>query len=123
MNHSGKFLRFVKLIMAFFIFAMLVLAGCAGESVRVEFPVNHPANPEAHETEFTLPQNLFQTDAAVMEGGTETDSMMNHKTHEESGKQHMDHNMGTDKESPADSESTKKPDHREGNNQHKEHSQ
>ena len=123
MNHPRKFLRFVKLIIAFFIFEMLVLAGCAGESVRVEFPINHPANPEAHETEFTLPQNPFQTDVAAMEGETETDSMMKHKTHEESGEQHMNQNMGTKKGSLPDSESPKNPDHRKDDNLHKEHSQ
>ena len=123
MNHSGKFPRVALLIMAFFIFAILMLVGCAGESVRVEFPISHPANPEALEAEFTPPQNPFQTDIAVMKEEPETDSMMKHKTHEKRGKQHVDHNMGADEEGRSDSKSTKKSGHGEGNNQHKEHSQ
>jgi hypothetical protein len=121
MKYPRKSPKLLKLILAVLIFAMSVLIGCAGESVRVEFPINHPANPEAHETEFILPQNPFQTDVAVMEGETETDSMMKHNLHEESSKQHMDHDMEHKKEIQSESESIKKPAHLESGNQHQEH--
>lgn len=113
----------MKLIRVVFIFAILVLTGCAGKSVSVEFPINHPANPQALETEFTPPQNPFRTDVAGMEGEPERDSMMKHKTHNENGKPHFGHGMETDKENGADSESTMKPDHRDGHHQHKGYSQ
>jgi hypothetical protein len=58
-----------------------------------------------------------------MKGESTPDSMMKHKTDEESGKQHMDHNMGTKKGSELDSDSTKKSGQGEGDNQHKGHSQ
>lgn len=93
MKHPRKSLIYLKLIPAFFIFIMLVLIGCAGESVRVEFPINHPANPEALETEFAPPQNPFKTDVVVMEEEPETDSMMKHKTPAESGNMHQEHNQ------------------------------
>ena len=109
--------RFSIVLMIFFII------GCASEPVKVDLPANHPANPEAQEAEFAPPPNPFQEDVTVMKGESTPDSMMKPKTHEESGKQHMDHNMGTKKGSRPDSESTKKSDHGEGDNQHKGHSQ
>ncbi len=105
------------------VLTLLVIAGCAGEAVQVEFPLNHPANPQAPESRFIPPQNPFQTDVAAMQEESTKDSTLKHKTHKESGKQYKDHYMGTDKESRSDSESTMKPDHREGDNQHKGHSQ
>ena len=123
MNHPGKFPKFIKFILAFPIFAVLVLMGCAGEPVQVEFPINHPANPEAQETEFTPPPNPFQEDVTAMKGESTPDSMMKHKTHEERSKQPMDHDMGTNKGSEPDSESTKKSGDGEGGNQHQEHNQ
>jgi hypothetical protein len=123
MHHSSKSPKFIKLILAFFMFTLLMLTGCAGGSVQVEFPINHPANPEALETEFTPPPNPFQTDVAGIEREPETDSMMKHKTNKESGKQPMDHNTGTQKGSQPASESTKKSGHGEGDNQHEGYSQ
>jgi hypothetical protein len=123
MNHPRKSPKFIKLIPTFFVFTLLMLTGCAGGSVEVEFPIAHPANPEALEAEFTPPPNPFQTNVAGMEMEPEADSMVKHKTNQESGKQQMDHNMGTKKRSQSDSESTKKSDHGKGENQHKGHSQ
>ena len=99
------------------------IIGCVSEPVKVDLQANHPADPEAQEVEFTPPPNPFQADVTVMKGESTPDSMMKHKTHEESGEQHTDHNMGTKKGSRPDSESTKKPDHRKDDNLHKEHSQ
>lgn len=33
--------------------------GCMGDSVKVDLPQNHPANPEAQETAFIPPPNPF----------------------------------------------------------------
>ena len=109
--------RFLITLTIFFII------GCASEPVKVDLQANHPANPEAQEAEFTPPPNPFQKDVTAMQGESTPDSMMKPKTHEESGEQHMDHNMGTEKGSRPDSESPKKPDHRKDDNLHKEHSQ
>ena len=66
---------------------MLFIAGCAGGAVRVDFPLNHPVNPQAPESSFRPPQNPFQTDVAAMEEESTKDSTMKHKTPKESGKQ------------------------------------
>ena len=107
----------VILIMTFFII------GCASDPVKVELPANHPANPGAQEAEFIPPPNPFQEDVTAMKGESTPDSMMKHKTQEERGQQHMDHNMGTKKGSEPDLDSTKKSGHGEDDNQHKGHSQ
>jgi hypothetical protein len=83
----------------------VIIAGCAGEAVRVEIPLSHPANAQAPEAKFSPPQNPFQTDIAVMEEESETDSKMKHNMHEAPGKQKMDHNMGIDKMNRSGSES------------------
>ena len=99
------------------------IIGCASEPVKVDLPANHPSNPGAQEAEFVPPPNPFQEDDRAMQMESTTDSMMKHKTHGERSMQHMDHNMGTEKKSPSDSESTKKSGHGEGNHQHKGHGQ
>jgi hypothetical protein len=109
--------RFSIVLVFFFII------GCASEPVKVDLPANHPANPGAQEAEFIPPPNPFQQDVTAMKGESTPDSMMKHKTHEERGQQHMDHNMGTKKESKPDSDSTKKSGHGEDENQHKGHGQ
>lgn len=108
---------FLILLMTFFII------GCASEPVKIDLPANHPSKPEAQEAEFNPPPNPFQQDATAMKGESTPDSMMKHKPPKESGKQHMDHNMGTKKGAQSDSESTKKSGHGESDNQHKGHSQ
>ncbi len=117
MNQQGKFL---KTIYAFPIFAVLVLMGCGGEAVKIEFPINHPANPEALEADFTPPHNPFSTDVAEITEEPQTDSMMKHKMPEAGGPQHGDHGMGNDKEHRSDPETTIKPDHGGGNHTRKE---
>jgi len=115
--------KFGKRIKIFLTLAMLFITGCAGDPVRVEFPISHPANSEAYEAEFISPQNPFQTDFAAMERNSTSDSMMEPKMRKKSSKQHMDHDMGHNKEIQSESESTKKSDHRKDDNLHKEHSQ
>ena len=116
LNYSAARL-FLILLMAFSII------GCASEPIKADLPANHPANPHAQEAEFTPPPNPFQEDVTAMKGESTPDSMMKHKTQEERGQQHMNHNMGTKKESEPDSDSTKKSGHKEDDNQHKGHSQ
>ena len=97
---------FLLLSVTFFII------GCVSEPVKVDLSANHPANPEAQEAEFIRPPNPFQEDVSAMKVESATDSMMKHKTHDESGQNQMHHDMGT-----------KKSDHGHDDNQHKEHRQ
>ena len=108
---------FLILSMTFFII------GCASEPVKVDLPVDHPANPGAQESEFTPPPNPFQTDIANIKGKPEAESMMKHKMHKEKDQPHSGHSMGMEKKHGSDSEPIMKPDQGEGNDQHKEHSQ
>ena len=72
---------------------MLVIAGCAVEPMRIEFPIDSPVNPEANETVFIPPPNPFQTDVAAMEGVPSTDSTTPPETRKEMGQPHLDHSM------------------------------
>ena len=99
------------------------IIGCASEPIKIGLPANHPTNPDAQEAASTTPPNPFKEDVTALKRQPAPDSMMKHETHEERSMQHMDHNMGTDKKSPPDSESTKKSGHGEDDNQHKGHSQ
>lgn len=118
MNHQGKSPKIIQFIRAFLIFTILVLMGCAGRPAPVEFPVNHPANPEAFETEFIPPQNPFRTKVVLIEERPETDSMIKHTMPEAGSPQHGDHNMNSDKddkERRSDPKTIVKPNHGEGN--------
>ena len=86
--------------------------GCVSDPVKVDLSANHPANPEALEAAFILPPNPFQEDVSAMKLESATDSLMKHKTHDESGQKHMHHNMGT-----------KNSGHGQDDSQHKEHRQ
>ena len=108
---------FLILLMIFFII------GCVSDPAKVDLSANHPANPGAQEAEFRTPPNPFKEDVNAMKAESTPDSMMKHKTQEESGHQHMDHNVGTKKGEEPDSDSTKKSGHGEGDNQHKGHRQ
>ena len=92
MRHSKTSLKYFKLILAFCIFIALGVIGCAGESVRVELPANHPANPQALETQFVPPQNPFRTDVAT-EGEPAADVMLKHKTPAEKENMHQEHHQ------------------------------
>lgn len=124
MHHrQAKRTEFRKSITVFLGCTILVIAGCAAEPMRVEFPIDSPVNPEANETAFTPPPNPFQTDVAAMEGGTATDSSMPPETREEMSQPHMDHNMGQKEDNPSAGESSKKTPHEKNENQHQEHPQ
>lgn len=105
------------------LFIIFFIVGCAGEPLKVDLPLEHPANPAAQESEFIPPPNLFQVNIADMEGKPEGESVMKHKMQKEKGPQHGGHSMGMEKESGSASEPTMKPDQSEANHQHKEHSQ
>ena len=115
MNHNGKYKKFLVFIHAIPIFGVLVFSGCAGEPVKIEFPFNHPANPEAFEANFTPPQNPFRTDVAETTEESQTESMMKHEMPEADAPQHGGHNMGDDKEPSSAPETTMKPGHGGGN--------
>lgn len=103
---------------AFGILSILLLSfsivGCVSEPVKINWPANHPANPETQEVEFIAPQNPFETNMAAMNEDPDKDSMMKHTMPKESSMKHMDHNMGTEK---------KETEHSEEHNHQQEHSQ
>ena len=103
---------YLVLLVAFFII------GCVSDPVKVDLSANHPANPEAQEAEFIPPPNPFQEDVSAMKMESTSESMMKHKPQKESGKQHMNHQMGPDKKNHSDSESKMKPKEAEGHDQH-----
>jgi hypothetical protein len=96
---------------------------CVSEPVKINWPANHPANPETQEAEFIAPPNPFETNMAGIQKDPDEDSMMKHTMPKESGMQHMDHSMATDKKDHSDSESKIKPEHPEDHSRHQEHSQ
>lgn len=102
----------------FILLVTFFMIGCVSDPVEVDLPANHPANPEAQEAEFIPPPNPFQEDVSSMKMESTTESMVKHKPQKESGKQHMNHHMGTDKKSHSDSESKMKPEETEGHDQH-----
>ena len=99
-----------------------LIMGCVSEPVNINWPADHPANSESQEAEFIRPNNPFEMDMAAMTEDPDKDSMMNHTMPQESGMQHMDHNMGTDKKDHSESESKMKPEYTEDHHQHQEHS-
>jgi hypothetical protein len=121
-NHINR-RKFGNRIKPFLAVTILFIAGCAGESVRVEFPLSHPANPEAYEAEFISPQNPFQKDFTEMERKTTSDSIMEPNARQKGSKQPMDHGMGPMKENQSESPSKKNPAQMGSGNQHQEHNQ
>ena len=73
-DHPLKSIKLKNSLKIFTVLTLLFVAGCAGETVRVEFPLNHPANPQAPESWFIPPQNPFQTDVAAMQEESESQS-------------------------------------------------
>ncbi len=66
----------------------LFLLGCAGEPVRIELSLDHPANPEAAESAFHPPPNPFLDEAQVPLPQTDNRPTM---PDPESTEQPMDH--------------------------------
>ena len=118
-----KNLRYSTFGVSFILLISLLFMGCVSEPVKINWPANHPANPETQEAEFIPPPNPFEMDIAVMNEEQDNDPTIKHSMPKESGMQHMDHKMGTDKKKPSASESNMKSDHTQGHNQHQEHSQ
>ena len=106
-----------------FLAVIFFLMGCVSDPVKINWPENHPANPEIQETEFIRPQNPFESNMADKKDEPDKDPMIKHKMPKESGMQHMDHSKGTDKKEHSGSESKMKLEHTEGHTQHQEHSQ
>lgn len=102
---------------------MAILIGCAAEPVRVEFPADHPANPQALETPFTPPPNLFQTDMAVKHAEPAADSSMMPKQPQSTEEHSMDHQMDTEKNSKPRPKSKMQHDQDNSKQQHQEHNQ
>jgi len=105
---SGCFLTMVVL---FF------LIGCTGESVKVDLPANHPANPQSPETAFIPPPNPFQESIPMAGQEAGSSSSMTHEAHPSTQQPHMTHQMDQMQNGSRSSQDA------EVENQHKEHSQ
>lgn len=121
---SPKFRKTERLLM---LSVMFLIIGCASKPATIDLPADHPANPQAGATAFTLPQNFFKTDFTAMQEQSTSDSTMNHEPHEKQGQQHMDHGMQGMESKKNDgqpgAESMKKSVPVEGGHQHQEHTQ
>lgn len=113
LNHS-VFGFFLILNMLFFI------TGCASESVKVDLPANHPANPHSPETAFTPPPNPFQNNVPMAKHEADSSSSMTHEKHKPAHQHQMSpemDKMGHDSK-PSHAAEGQNPEH-----QHKEHNQ
>lgn len=100
-----------------------LVMGCVSEPAKINWPLNHPANPATQEAEFIRPPNPFESNMAVIEEAPNKDAMMNHTMPKESDMHQMDHSMGTDKKKHSDSQPKMQPEHSQEHDQHQEHSQ
>lgn len=71
--------------------AVITLIACAGQPMRTELPISHPANPRAQATPFTLPPDIFHGDIHIYETRPTPDSSMTHNQHEKPEKKLMNH--------------------------------
>ena len=96
------------------------IIGCASEPVKVDLPVNHPANPNAPETAFTPPPNPFQNNDPVTATESDRSSSMTHQKHQPAHQHQTSSEMDKTGHDPGASHAS------EGQNsehQHKEHHQ
>ncbi|MGD2270674.1 MAG: hypothetical protein PVI06_09770 [Desulfobacterales bacterium] len=96
-----------------FIFALIYL-GCAAKPVKIEFAVDHPANPSAPETAFLPIPNPFEERTASFVVPEDNTAIGHDK--------HKDMQMHHQKEAQKNKESHKKPVKPSGNkHSHGEH--
>ena len=103
---------FIMLSITFFII------GCASEPVKVDLPVNHPANPKSNETAFTPPPNPFQQHMPLTEHKEASQSSMMNEEQSPAQQHQMTHQMpgmGHDSKPEQESEAANPE------KQHKEH--
>ena len=102
------------------IFIIFTVFGCASEPVKVDLPVNHPANPQAQESVFIPPPNPFQKNIPMAEHETSGSPSMTHTEHQQTHQHQMTHQMEQMSKDPDSSPESveENPDH-----QRKEHNQ
>ena len=105
---------FLILLMSFFII------GCASEPIKVDLPVNHPANPRSRETAFIPPPNPFQDNFPMTRHDTESNSSMTHEKNKPAHKHQMSHEMD---KMVQDSKPPHASEKQNSEHQHKEHNQ
>ena len=81
-------------------FIVFFLVACAGEAIKIDLPLNHPANPEADETAFIPPPNPFHGHV-LMEMGDSPPSTQ--KKHIPAHQHQMNDQMGKDSMSAPES--------------------
>jgi hypothetical protein len=92
-----------------------LLFACASEPVKVDLPVNHPANPQSQETAFIPPPNPFQNNIPKVEHKGGSTSSMTHEKHQPAHQHQMSPQMEHDSKSSQGSEE------QNSEHQHKEH--
>ena len=113
LNHNASGLFLIPLV-AFFII------GCASEPVKVDFPVNHPANSLSTETAFTPPPNPFQNNMSLPEHKAASSSSRTNEEHPPKQQHQMTHQMPG---MSHDSRSSQESEAVTPKQQHKEHNQ
>ncbi|UCE51415.1 MAG: hypothetical protein JSV31_19420 [Desulfobacterales bacterium] len=102
------------------IIIIFTVFGCASEPVKVDLPVNHPANPLAQESAFIPPPNPFQNNIPMAEHETSGSPSMTHKEHQQTNQHQMMHQMEQMGKDPDSSPESVEENH---DHQHKEHNQ
>ena len=104
----------------FILFMTFILFGCSNESVRVQLPANHPANPQSEETAFIPPPSPFQNDNPAVVHQPESSSSMTHEEHQSGQPHQMNPKMDEMHENPGSSQASEAQD---PEHQHKENHQ
>jgi hypothetical protein len=71
-------------ITIFLIGTLLVLVGCASEPAPIDWPANHPANPDAAQAAYRPAINPFQETGSMLEMKSAEGAPMPHKGHMDS---------------------------------------
>lgn len=96
------------------VFMTFFIIGCVSDPVKVDLPVNHPANPQSNETAFIQPPNPFQTHMP-MTGHKAAGSSSMMKKERPPAQQHQMPGMGHNPKPEQESEAA------DPEKQHKEH--
>ena len=77
--------------------------GCVGDTLKVDLPQNHPANPRAKETAFIPPSNPFESHMQMTGAESGSHPPMTQKKQAPSHQHQMNDQMGKDSMSEPES--------------------
>ena len=111
--------KFRALVVVSITLASFLTVSCARESIKVDLPANHPANPRSPETAFIPPPNPFMNGMPMTENQTGSGSAMTHEKQQSAHRQHMspdtDHVDHESKSSPVSETQGTEHHHKEHN--------